>query len=161
MNPGRPPLRANIVDRFDADPNSKERLKILLQTIAGELSVPDACNKLDISHARFFELRTTVLKAALDSLEPKPAGRPPQKIDPESDRIQQLEQQNLDLRVHLAAAQLREEIALAMPHLATRHNAKRKKKTSPTKTPKPASSCQITRRNNQNSDCSTPGSSDT
>jgi hypothetical protein len=161
MTAGRPPLRSNIVDRLDADPNTKERLKILLQTIAGEFSVAQACQKLNISQARFFELRATMLQGALDSIEPKPVGRPAQKIDAESERIKQLEQQNLDLRVHLAAAQLREEIALAMPHLSTRHNSKRKKKHSPNKTPTPASSFQITIPKNPKSESSTPGSSDT
>lgn len=160
MTTGRPPLRSNIVDHLDADTNTKERLKILLQTIAGELSVPDACKKLDIGQARFFELRATMLKAALESLEPKPAGRPAQQIHPETQRILQLEQQNLDLRVHLAAAQLREEIAIAMPHLSTRHPSKAKKKHS-NPSAQPAGSFQITRPNNPNSESSAPGSSDT
>src|SRR5262245_34022080 len=112
MKPGRPPKKANLVDDFDADPNTKQRLKVLLQSIAGELSVADAARKLGISPARFFELRANMLQAALNSLEPKPLGRPAQNTEPESQRIQDLEQQNLDLRVHLAAAQLREEIAL-------------------------------------------------
>jgi hypothetical protein len=165
MKPGRPPQRANLVDHLDADHITKERLKILLQTIAGELSVADACQKLDISQARFFELRTTMLQAALQSLEPKPTGRPVQKIDPEAQRVHDLEQQNLDLRVHLAAAQLREEIALAMPHLSNRHPDKAKKKSRPNKTsrrnPTTADSFQITRPNNLDSESSTPGSSDT
>jgi hypothetical protein len=166
MNSGRPPLRSNLVEHFDADPITKERLKILLQTIAGELSVVDACHKLGISQARFFELRTTMLQGALDSLQPKPLGRPALKTDPESQRIHELEQQNLDLRVHLAAAQLREEIALAMPHLSHRNPNKTKKKHTPSKpttdrTPTPADSFQITRHNDPISESSTPGSSDT
>lgn len=169
MNPGRPPRRANLVEQFDADPHTKERLKVLLQTITGELSVPDACRKLGISPARFFEVRTTMLRAALESIEPKPLGRPAQKPDPESQRIRELEQQNLDLRVHLAAAQLREEIALAMPHLSNRHPKKSKKKQPPTKLAahhqanptNSAHSFQITHPNNPNSESSTPGSSDT
>ena len=156
MTAGRPPLGSDIVEHLDADPNTKERLKILLQTIAGELAVPDACQKLDISQARFFELRATMLKGAVESLQPKPVGRPVRQIRPETERIQQLEQQNLDLRVHLAAAQLREEIALAMPHLSTRHKAKKKGPKGSKITP--ASSYQITR---PHSESSTPGSSDT
>jgi transposase len=166
MKPGRPPKKANLVDDFDADPITKERLKVLLQTIAGEISVADAARKLGISPARFFELRATMLQAALDSLQPKPVGRPAQKTEPESQRVQDLEQQNLDLRVHLAAAQLREEIALTMPHLSNRHPNKAKKKLPPSNssTPKPtttADSFQITRPTNTNSESSTPGSSDT
>lgn len=166
MKAGRPALRSNLVDQFDADSYTKGRLKILLQTIAGELSVPDACHKLRISQSRFFELRSSMLHGALAGLQPKPAGRPTHKMDPESERIKQLQQENLDLRVHLAAAQLREEIALVMPRHSNRHPAKAKKKQPPSKpaTAKPtttANSFQITSPDSPNSDCSMPGSSDT
>ena len=160
MTPGRPPLRANIVNHLDADPASKERLRVLLQNIAGELSVADACNKLHISEARFHELRATMLRAAVKSLEPKPAGRPVQTHHPDSERILELEEQNLDLRVHLAAAQLREEIALVMPHLAQRHPSKLKKKSASRHARTPGT-YQITRPDNPDSGSSTPGSSDT
>lgn len=159
MTPGRPPLGSNIVDHLDADSHTKERLKILLQTIAGELSVAEACRKLGIGQARFFELRASMLQAAVQSLQPKPNGRPPQQIHPDDQRIEQLEQQNLDLRVHLAAAQLREEIALAMPHLSKRLQAAKKK--PPTPTSNLASSFQITRPNNPSSESSQQESSDT
>jgi len=161
MTRGRPPLGPNIVEHFDADPNTKERLQVLLETLAGELSVPHACQKLGMSQARFFELRATMLQAALDSLQPKPAGRPPHQVDPACERIQQLERQNQDLRVHLAAAQLREEIALAMPNLSTRRKPARKKTSWPTPEKPPARSSPATRPNSQNSDSSTHGSTDT
>jgi hypothetical protein len=61
--------------------------------------------------------------------------------------------------VHLAAAQLREEIALAIPQLSKRHPAHAKKK-SPKPRTAPASSYPITGPN-PNSESSTPGSSDT
>jgi len=75
MTQGRPPLGPNIVEHFDADPNTKLRLQVMLQTLAGAISVPDACLKLGISQPRFFELRATMLQAALDGLQPKPAGQ--------------------------------------------------------------------------------------
>jgi hypothetical protein len=133
MPRGRPPLGPDLVEHCDADPNTKRRLHVLLQTIAGELSVPDACQQLDISQTRFFELRAAMLQSALDSLSPKPAGRPAQHVDPAQKRIGQLEQQIQDLRVHLAAAQLREEIALAMPGIYRRPKHPGKKTTRPTR----------------------------
>jgi hypothetical protein len=116
MKAGRPPRRSNLVDQFDADSITKQRFKVLLRTISGELSVADACHSLAISQARFFELRTTMLQAALDSLQPKQPGRPAQKIDAESQRIHDLEQQNLELRVHLAAARRKIRIAVVAFH---------------------------------------------
>lgn len=76
MSRGRPPLGRDIVEHCDADPDTKRRLRLLLQTIAGELSVADACQQLGISQTRFFELRAEMLQGALDSLRPKPRGRP-------------------------------------------------------------------------------------
>jgi transposase-like protein len=161
MNRGRPPQGPNLVDHFDADPNTKERLKLLLQTLTGQLSVADACRKLGISQARFFELRAAMLQGALDRLQPKPLGRPVPITEPDSSRIRELEQEILDLRLHLAAAQLREEIALAMPHLSNRHPSKRKKKNSANKPHQHADAFPITRPTGPNSEFSTPGSSDT
>lgn len=131
MPRGRPPLGPDIVQHGDADPNTKRRLQVILQTLAGELSVTDACQQLDISQTRFFELRAAMLQGALDSLSPKPAGRPAHVVDPAQQRIGQLEQQIQDLRVHLAAAQLREEIALAMPAIYRRPKHAGKKTTRP------------------------------
>jgi len=161
MKRGRPALGPSIVEHFDADPTTKQRLRVLLQTLAGELSVPQACEQLAISQARFFELRNSMLQAAITSIEPKPAGRPAHPVEPANLRIQQLEQLNLDLRVHLAAAQLRQEIALTMPHLSNRHPRKVKKKTTPNNPTDTADSFRINRPNNHDSDCSTHGSSDT
>jgi hypothetical protein len=138
MTRGRPPLGPDIVQHCDADPNTKRRLRVLLQTLAGELSVTDACQQLDISQTRFFELRAAMLQGALDSLSPKPAGRPAHVVDPAQQRIGQLEQQIQDLRVHLAAAQLREEIALAMPGLYRRDRRSKQAGKKTTRTTRPA-----------------------
>lgn len=159
MPRGRPPLGPDIVQHCDADPNTKRRLQVILQTLAGELSVADACQQLDISQTRFFELRAAMLQGALDSLSPKTAGRPAQAVDPAQQRIGQLEQQIQDLRVHLAAAQLREEIALAMPGIYRRPKHTGKKTTRPTRTA--PNSNQTSDRNTQYPGPSTNGSNAT
>jgi len=96
------------VVRILGSTSSKERLRVLLQNIAGELSVADACNKLHISEARFHELRATMLSAAVKSLEPKPAGRPVQTHHPDSERILELEEQR---NIRIAALAFRRWIA--------------------------------------------------
>ncbi len=40
---GRYPSGPEFVDKLDGSPEAKERLKVLLETIAGQLRVGDAC----------------------------------------------------------------------------------------------------------------------
>ena len=68
-----------------------------------------------------------MLQAALESLEPKPRGRPPLEITPEQQEIQRLKQQVQALKIDLRAAQIREELALLMPHVLTRNKRQVKK----------------------------------
>jgi hypothetical protein len=117
MARGRPPKGPDLVEGVDASALAKERLKVILQSVAGSLSVADACAQLNVGEARFHELRAEVLGSAARTLEPKPPGRPPQVPTEEQKRIVELERQITDLKVDLRAAQLREQIALVAPHL--------------------------------------------
>jgi len=114
---GRPPKGAGLVDGLESSALAKERLKIILQTIAGELSVVDACARLSVSEARFHELRAEALQAAAAQLEPKPAGRPAAIISREAQEAAALKAQIQELKIDLRAAQIREELALVMPHV--------------------------------------------
>jgi hypothetical protein len=117
MARGRPPKGAELVDGLESSTQAKERLKIILQTIAGELSVIDACASLNISEARFHELRSETLHAAAAHLEPKPVGRRPQQADAQAAETAALKEQIQELKIDLRAAQIREELALLMPHV--------------------------------------------
>ena len=114
MARGRKPLGPKLVEGLQGSAQAKERLRIVLQTMAGQLSVAQACAQLGIGPARLHELRAEVLQAALDRLEPRPSGRP--RPEPAGD-VAALEEEIRELRIDLKAAQVREEIALAMPHL--------------------------------------------
>lgn len=114
---GRPPEKLKHVDKLEADAASKERLKVILKTLSGELSVEAACHELRLSEPRFHALRQQVLEGAVKSLEPKPVGRPRKQLSPEQARIEELEQRNRDLLVDLQVARTRTEIALTMPHV--------------------------------------------
>jgi hypothetical protein len=117
MPRGRPPLGPELADRVEGSAPAKERLKIILATIAGYVTVADACEKLGINEARFHELRTEWLQASVMHLEPKPLGRPATQVTPEATEIASLKQQVQELEIDLRAAQIREEIALLMPHV--------------------------------------------
>ena len=82
-----------------------------------------------MGEAAFHELRSKALAAALAGLEPRPRGRPRKEEATEPPRIRELEQENQDLKIDLRAAQIREEIALMMPHLLKGDRGKKKAKS--------------------------------
>lgn len=117
MSRGRPPSGPSLADKVEGSEQAKERLKVILQTISGEISIPDACRQLGLSEARFHELRQEWMQAACTALEPKPMGRPKEMTFEEEVELLRLHRENRSLEKHLRAAQIREEIAVAMPHL--------------------------------------------
>ena len=115
MKTGRPPLGAELVSSLQGSPQAKHRLAVILRTLAGELTIPQACVELGIGESRFHTLRTELLQHAVAELEPQARGRPPTaQADP---RLAQLQQQVLALKTDLQAAQIREELALLLPHV--------------------------------------------
>ena len=143
MTRGRPPEGPKLVERLDGSPEAKQRLQVILQTLTGEKTVEAACAELQIGEAAFHKLRQRTLQDAVTSLEPRPAGRPPQPVSPEAEQVTELQRQMRELKIDLRASQLRTEIALTMPHLLLRNDpAASKKKTTPQateKTPAPPS----------------------
>jgi hypothetical protein len=137
MARGRRPSGPKLVERLQGSATAKTRLQVVLETLAGQRSIARACALLGIGEARFHELRTEVLQAALAQLEPGSPGRPRQETPESAARVAALEAQLLDLRIDLKAAQVREEIALAMPHLLQRPVEPPKKTTPPTTGPGP------------------------
>jgi hypothetical protein len=133
MKLGRPPVGIAHVDRLEGSEELKERLRVLLATITGEMSVEEACATLAVGPSRLHEMRREALQAALEGLEPHRAGRPPTMKGIRTDRESELEQKVRDLERDLQGALVRTEIALAMPHLFkkdTKKNFKRRKATS-------------------------------
>ncbi len=112
----RPPEGVEHVDRLDGPEDLKRRLRVLLQTIVGSISVTQACEALGVSESRLHELRRQALVGALGALMPKPAGRPATAETPTA-REKDLEARIQELEVDLQAALVRTELALAMPEL--------------------------------------------
>jgi hypothetical protein len=116
---GRPPKGAAHVDRIeDVSAETRERLRRIVQTLTGEVSVGEACAELGVSESQFHRLRERALAGAAEALEPRPAGRPraPEPSVHEQ-RIVELERELQQMKVSLRAAELREELALVMPHV--------------------------------------------
>lgn len=129
MARGRPPKGVRLVERLNGSSEAKVRLKVILETIAGKHRISEACADLGIGEAAFHKLRDKVLEGALKSLEPHPSGRPRRQRSEADSRVAELEAENQELKVELRAAQIREEIAITMPHLLEDKNPGFKKKS--------------------------------
>jgi len=122
---GRRPVGVHIVDQLDGSADAKKRLRLILEALAGERTAQTAGQLLGISRRRFDALRRRFLRLALDSLEPRPPGRQGRK-EVEDGQLATLQAQVQRLQIDLRAAQVREEIALAMPNLLRRRLAGKK-----------------------------------
>ncbi len=119
MPAGRPSDGLAHVDRLEGDEESKRRLRILLATLTGEMTVVDACERLSVTESRLHELRRQALEGALARLAPGVPGRPKSAEEPSAQRLGELERELRELKIELQASYVRTEIALAMPHLLT------------------------------------------
>jgi Helix-turn-helix domain len=113
---GRIPAGPESVEHLEGSDKAKERLRVILETMAGRLRVGDACAQLGISEQRFRQLRAAVLQGALAILEDRPAGRPRRPPEPAASAA--LRQHVAELQWQLQVAQVREEIALALPQVS-------------------------------------------
>jgi transposase len=116
--PGRPSKGPKLVRRLDGSAHARKRLEMVLETVAGGMSVGEACERLGIGGTAFHKMRTKALGAALVSLEPKALGRPPRQVDEKDHRIAELGSEIDRLKKEVATSHVREELALAMPFLA-------------------------------------------
>ena len=117
---GRKPAGPQIVERLEGSPVAKQRLEVILETIAGRLTVPKACRQLGIGKSRFHELRSLTLQATLEALEPRPPGRPAKPTSPDPVEFDALKAELRQLHVELKAAQTLTRIARIHPGLLDR-----------------------------------------
>jgi transposase-like protein len=114
---GRRPSGTEVVDRQEGSSTAKERVKAVLDTIAGNCRVEEACRRLQISEQRFRQLREEVLAGALAGAEPGKPGRPAQVVTAADEEIRLLKEQLAAMNLELRAAQARAEIALTLPRV--------------------------------------------
>src|SRR5208282_948018 len=92
---GRKPTGSNLVEHLEGSERAKARLKAILETLSGARSIPEVCEELGINESMFHRVRSEVLQTALQRLEPRPLGRPPQQPPPEELRVAEMEEENL------------------------------------------------------------------
>ena len=105
------------MERLEGSEHAKGRLKVILETLSGQRTIPEACELLGIQESMFHKMRTQVLQTALGRLEPRPLGRPPQLPSAEAQRIAELEDELSRQGTELRAARIRQELAEKLPRL--------------------------------------------
>jgi len=116
MGRGRPPKGLGHVDALEGDAMSKERMKAIFETVAGDLSVVEACARLEVGETRFHEPRQQALTSMLEDLAPRPVGRPPKEPE-ESKDVTRLKAQVAWLEEELEVSRTRTVIAMVNPKL--------------------------------------------
>jgi hypothetical protein len=124
---GRRTDNAKLIEQLDLAPQAKERLQRIVATLTGQQTVVEACGRLGLSERHFHTLRIQVLQEAGRWLEGRRSGRPRQRSNTDA-QVASLQTEILQLRINLQTARIREEIALTMPHLIQRSQAKKKTK---------------------------------
>ena len=130
---GRPVKGAELVDAVEASNQARERLKLILQTLAGVMTIEQAAAVAGVGRSRFQAMRQQFLARAVDLLEPKPKGHHRPEPTAAEQELARMREELVELKLDLKAAQIREEIALAMPHLLKGRRAGAGKKTSRTR----------------------------
>ena len=116
--PGRPNKGAAHIDQVDSDPVTKARAKAILATISGELTVAQACEAIGVSKTRFEMLRSQMLEAAVQGLQPGKPGRPRTRPSVESDgRVKELSAKVASLERDLHRSELALEISEILPRV--------------------------------------------
>lgn len=114
---GRKTKGPKLVEGWEGSGEARRRLRVILETVSGGKAVAEAARELGVSESRFHEMRAEALRAALADLEPRVAGRPSRQEDPKDRALAEKEAELRELRFQLRAAQLREELAILMPHV--------------------------------------------
>jgi len=110
---GRPSRLAPLVDRVEASDVSRERAKVILETLGGRASVQESLERLRLSRTRFQALRTRFLDAGVKALEGGPVGRPPRRSAEEALEARRLRRRIAELERDLLRAEVRVVLAEA------------------------------------------------
>lgn len=112
----RPTGGMKLLSGLSVSDDAKARFAAIFATMTGEKSILEVCKELGIGEPRFHAMRKEFLSEALPLLEKRPVGRKPVS-EAESPEVACLREENEKLRLELAAAQIKAEIAVVMPGL--------------------------------------------
>ena len=87
------------------DERARERLRVILEQMAGRLTSIEAAGQLGVSRKTFYEWREKALRGMEAALRDGEPGRPPNPVDPEKEdlreRESELQRENARLRCQL------------------------------------------------------------
>jgi hypothetical protein len=113
MPAGRPTEGLEHIEHLHGSFEAKLRLKTIVLSVLGDVSVVEACERLGIQSSRFHVVRRDALQAAVDRLEPHHAGRPRGESEATSARVRTLEERLGQREIDVRHERTRAEIALA------------------------------------------------
>lgn len=129
---GRRPVGPEIAGKMVGSERARQRVTVILETVAGTLRIQDACEELGICGQLFERLRTTAIQAAVTSLEPRPSGRKPRPADPiDPEEFARLQARIVELEAAVQAATIRAELAAALPRIGGETGKARPRAKSP------------------------------
>lgn len=120
MPAGRPTEGLEHIDHVHGSFEAKHRLKTIVLTLTGDVTVVDACERLGIRSSRFHVIRTRALQAAVEDLEPHRAGRPHGEVHASSERVRALEVHVQETEKELRHERARSAIALVAARVVGR-----------------------------------------
>jgi transposase len=112
---GRYPSGPEFAMKLHGSEQARQRLEVLLETVAGSCRVSEACERLGISEQRFDQIRIEALQAAVQALEPQPTGRPPRILSAAEIEVERLQARIAELEAERTAALIRAELAVTLP----------------------------------------------
>lgn len=130
----RPPTGPALVHRLDGSSAAKTKTAIILETIAGTMSIEEAAEQLGVTRAYVFVLRDQILAGAIAAAEPRTPG--PKPTVPDADRdaqaaVRQLlhasEQRAKDAEIALELERCRSELALVLGPRLKKNGRKQKR----------------------------------
>jgi hypothetical protein len=104
------------MDQYEGSESAKERVHAIMSTLTGEMTVAEACERLNLSVQRFFQLRDAALQAAVSGLESSWRGRPPKPEPTAAEKeVKVLREHLQEMELAVEAAHIRAQVAIAMP----------------------------------------------
>jgi transposase-like protein len=118
-----------LVERRAGSGEAKRKAAVLLDAIAGKLTMAEAAERLGVTEAMAYRLRDQLLEGVIGSLEPARVGRPASPaVDPEKT---ELESKVRVLERELEAAHIRADLLRWIPELGRGQKKKRAQNRNP------------------------------
>lgn len=132
---GRLPSGPEFVMKLNGSLVARQRAKVLLETVAGNSRVMEACARLNICEQRFDQIRLEAFQALVNALEPQASGRPAKVLSAADIDVLNLKERIAELEAELKAALIRAELAVTLPHAGEVEAKKARRSPKPSRRP--------------------------